>query len=150
MARPPDGVSLGDVDATIVQVPDALRALHAVAASWRRRFDPLVVGVTGSIAKTSTKEAIATVLASALVTLKNEGNQNNEIGLPLTVLRLRPDHQAAVLEMGMYVGGEIAELAAIGRPEIGGSRPSRQSTCRDRDDRGDRAGKGRAGRGAAP
>ena len=90
-----------------------------VAASWRRRFDPLVVGVTGSIAKTSTKEAIATVLASELVTLKNEGNQNNEIGLPLTVLRLRPDHQAAVLEMGMYVGGEIAELAAIGRPEIG-------------------------------
>ncbi|HET9347316.1 MAG TPA: UDP-N-acetylmuramoyl-tripeptide--D-alanyl-D-alanine ligase [Candidatus Limnocylindrales bacterium] len=119
VSRPPDGVSLDDVDATIVQAPDALRALHAIAASWRRRFDPLVVGVTGSIAKTSTKEAIATVLASALITLKNEGNQNNEIGLPLTVLRLRPDHQAAVLEMGMYVGGEIAELAAIGRPEIG-------------------------------
>jgi UDP-N-acetylmuramoyl-tripeptide--D-alanyl-D-alanine ligase len=119
VTRAPDGISLVDVDATIVQVPDALRALHAVAAGWRRRFDPLVVGVTGSIAKTSTKEAIATVLASELVTLKNEGNQNNEIGLPLTVLRLRPDHQAAVLEMGMYVGGEIAELAAIGRPEIG-------------------------------
>jgi UDP-N-acetylmuramoyl-tripeptide--D-alanyl-D-alanine ligase len=117
VARPPDGVSLAD--ATIVEVADPLRALHAVAAGWRRRFDPLVVGVTGSIAKTSTKEAIATVLASALVTLKNEGNQNNEIGLPLTVLRLRPDHQAAVLEMGMYVGGEIAELAAIGAPEIG-------------------------------
>ena len=119
VARPPDGLALDDVEATIVQVDDPLRALHRVAASWRRRFDPLVVGVTGSIAKTSTKEAIATVLASELVTLKNEGNQNNEIGLPLTVLRLRPDHQAAVLEMGMYVGGEIAELAAIGRPEIG-------------------------------
>jgi UDP-N-acetylmuramoyl-tripeptide--D-alanyl-D-alanine ligase len=117
--RPPDGVDLGAVAATVVQVEDPLRALHAIAAAWRRRFDPLVVGVTGSIAKTSTKEAIATVLASELVTLKNEGNQNNEIGLPLTVLRLRPDHQAAVLEMGMYVGGEIAELAAIGRPEIG-------------------------------
>ena len=119
VARPPDGVELAGLDATIVQVADPLRALHAVAAGWRRRFDPLVVGVTGSIAKTSTKEAIATVLASELVTLKNEGNQNNEIGLPLTVLRMRPDHQAAVLERGMYVGGEIAELAAIGRPEIG-------------------------------
>ena len=119
VGRPPDGVALDDVDATVIQVADPLRALHAVAARWRRRFDPLVVGVTGSIAKTSTKEAIATVLASELVTLKNEGNQNNEIGLPLTVLRMRPDHQAAVLEMGMYVGGEIAELAAIGRPEIG-------------------------------
>jgi UDP-N-acetylmuramoyl-tripeptide--D-alanyl-D-alanine ligase len=119
VARPPDGVDLENVNATILQVDDPLRAFHAVAASWRRRFDPLVVGVTGSIAKTSTKEAIATVLASELVTLKNEGNQNNEIGLPLTVLRLRPDHQAAVLEMGMYVGGEIRELAAIGRPEIG-------------------------------
>jgi UDP-N-acetylmuramoyl-tripeptide--D-alanyl-D-alanine ligase len=119
VARPPDGMSLDDLDATVIQVDDPLQALHAVATAWRRRFDPLVVGVTGSIAKTSTKEAIATVLASELVTLKNEGNLNNEIGLPLTVLRLRPDHQAAVLEMGMYVGGEIAELAAIGRPEIG-------------------------------
>jgi UDP-N-acetylmuramoyl-tripeptide--D-alanyl-D-alanine ligase len=105
--------------ATVVQVPDPLRGLWAVAADWRLRFDPLVVGVTGSIAKTSSKEAIATVLAAELVTLKNEGNQNNEIGLPLTLMRLRPDHQAAVLEMGMYVGGEIADLAAMGRPEIG-------------------------------
>ena len=119
VTRPPDGVELASVDATIVEVPNALAAFQAVAADWRTRFDPLVVGVTGSIAKTSTKEAIATVLASELVTLKNEGNLNNEIGLPLTVMRLRPDHQAAVLEMGMYVGGEIADLARIGRPEIG-------------------------------
>ena len=119
VSRPPDGVDLGAAGVTIIEVPDTLRGLHAVAAAWRTRFDPLVVGVTGSIAKTSTKEAIATVLASELVTLKNEGNQNNEVGLPLTVMRLRPDHQAAVLEMGMYVGGEIAELARIGRPEIG-------------------------------
>jgi UDP-N-acetylmuramoyl-tripeptide--D-alanyl-D-alanine ligase len=108
---------LGDV--TIVQVADALAALQALAAAWRTRFDPLVVGVTGSIAKTSTKEAAATVLAERLRTLRNEGNLNNEIGLPLTVLRLGPEHQAAVLEMGMYVGGEIADLARIGRPEIG-------------------------------
>jgi UDP-N-acetylmuramoyl-tripeptide--D-alanyl-D-alanine ligase len=119
VTRPPDPTELAGADVTIVEVPDALRGLQQVAAAWRTRFDPLVVGVTGSIAKTSTKEAIATVLSSELVTLKNEGNKNNEIGLPLTVLRLRPHHQAAVLEMGMYVGGEISELARIGRPEIG-------------------------------
>ncbi|MEX2010671.1 MAG: UDP-N-acetylmuramoyl-tripeptide--D-alanyl-D-alanine ligase [Chloroflexota bacterium] len=118
VTRPPDAATaLGDV--TIVLVPDALAALHAVAAAWRTRFDPLVVGVTGSIAKTSTKEAIAAVLGERFVTLKNEGNQNNEIGLPLTVLRLGPEHEAAVLEMGMYAGGEIADLAAIARPRIG-------------------------------
>jgi UDP-N-acetylmuramoyl-tripeptide--D-alanyl-D-alanine ligase len=110
---------LDGADVTVVEVGEALRAFGAVAADWRSRFDPLVVGVTGSIAKTSTKEAIATVLASQMPTLKNEGNQNNEIGLPLTLLRLRPDHRAAVLEMGMYVGGEIADLARIARPEIG-------------------------------
>jgi UDP-N-acetylmuramoyl-tripeptide--D-alanyl-D-alanine ligase len=109
--------SLGDV--TIVQVPDTLRALHAVATAWRGRFSPIVVGITGSIAKTSTKEAVANVLAGRLTTLRSEGNQNNEIGLPLTVLRLGPEHGAAVLEMGMYTGGEIRDLAAIGRPTIG-------------------------------
>jgi UDP-N-acetylmuramoyl-tripeptide--D-alanyl-D-alanine ligase len=118
-ASPAGLAAATDADATIIQVIDPLRALHAVAAAWRSRFDPLVVGVTGSIAKTSTKEAIATVLAAAMPTLRNEGNLNNEIGLPLTVLRLRSGHRAAVLEMGMYVGGEIADLAAIGRPEIG-------------------------------
>jgi len=106
-------------DVTVIRVADGLAALHAIAAIWRTRFQPLVVGVTGSIAKTSTKEAIAAVLATRFVTLKNEGNQNNEIGLPLTVLRMGPEHEAAVLEMGMYVGGEIADLARIGRPRIG-------------------------------
>ena len=119
VARAPEGIDLASAGMSVVEVPDTLRGFHAIAAAWRARFDPLVVGVTGSIAKTSTKEAIATVLAGDLVTLKNEGNQNNEVGLPLTVMRLRPDHQAAVLEMGMYVGGEIADLARIGRPEIG-------------------------------
>ena len=112
-----DLAGVGDV--TVVRVADGLSALHAVAAAWRARFDPLVVGVTGSIAKTSTKEAIATVLATRFETLKNEGNQNNEIGLPLTVMRMGSEHEAAVLEMGMYVGGEIADLARIGRPRIG-------------------------------
>jgi UDP-N-acetylmuramoyl-tripeptide--D-alanyl-D-alanine ligase len=114
---PDDAADLGDV--TIVQVDDALAALHAIASEWRTRFTPLVVGVTGSIAKTSTKEAVAAVLGGRFRTLRNEGNQNNEIGLPLTVLRLGPEHKAAVLEMGMYVGGEIRDLARIGRPAMG-------------------------------
>jgi UDP-N-acetylmuramoyl-tripeptide--D-alanyl-D-alanine ligase len=119
VAREPDARDLAAGDATVVLVDDPLRALQAAASDWRNRFDPLVVGVTGSIAKTSTKEAVAAVLGAAMPTLKNEGNLNNEIGLPLTVLRLRAEHRAAVLEMGMYVGGEIADLARIGRPEIG-------------------------------
>jgi len=119
VARAPAGIDLATVDATIVRVEDTLLGLQAVASAWRMRFDPLVVGITGSIAKTSTKEAVATVLGAAMPTLKNEGNLNNEIGLPLTVLRLQSSHRAAVLEMGMYVGGEIRDLAAIGRPEIG-------------------------------
>lgn len=109
--------ALGDV--TVITVPDGLVALGAIAAGWRTRFDPLVVGVTGSIAKTSTKEAVAAVLGASFRTLRSEGNQNNEIGLPLTLLRLGPDHGAAVLEMGMYAGGEIADLARMARPEIG-------------------------------
>jgi UDP-N-acetylmuramoyl-tripeptide--D-alanyl-D-alanine ligase len=119
VARLPDDIDPATADATIVRVDDPLRGLQAVAGAWRNRFDPLVVGITGSIAKTSTKEAVAAVLGAAMPTLKNEGNLNNEIGLPITVLRLRSDHRAAVLEMGMYVGGEIADLARIGRPEIG-------------------------------
>ncbi len=118
VTRPPaDPAALGDV--TIVRIGDGIAALGAVAAGWRRRFEPLVVGITGSIAKTSTKEAAAAVLGAHRPTLRTEGNQNNEIGLPLTLLRLGPEHAAAVLEMGMYVGGEIADLAAMACPSIG-------------------------------
>ena len=118
VARPvPEPSALGDV--TVIRVADPLSALGAIAAGWRRRFDPLVVGVTGSIAKTSTKEAVAAVLARRFRTLRNEGNLNNEVGLPLTLMRLGPEHEAAVLEMGMYTGGEIADLARLARPRIG-------------------------------
>jgi len=120
VTRTPDAVAferLGDV--AVILVRDGLAALHAVAAGWRSRFTPLLVGVTGSIAKTSTKEAAASVLAQRFETLRSEGNQNNEIGLPLTLLRLGPEHEAAVLEMGMYAGGEIADLAAMARPDVG-------------------------------
>jgi UDP-N-acetylmuramoyl-tripeptide--D-alanyl-D-alanine ligase len=76
----------------IVAVPEPLAGLHAVAAAWRRRFSPLTVGITGSIAKTSTKDAVAAVMAARYETLRSEGNQNNEVGLPLTILRLGPEH----------------------------------------------------------
>ncbi|MDP9483583.1 MAG: UDP-N-acetylmuramoyl-tripeptide--D-alanyl-D-alanine ligase, partial [Chloroflexota bacterium] len=103
----------------LIRVANPLAALHTLASAWRGKFDPLTVGITGSIAKTSTKEAVAAVLATRYRTLKNEGNENNEIGLPLTVLRLGAEDRALVLEMGMYVEGEIADLVRIGRPRIG-------------------------------
>ena len=106
-------------DVSIIRVADGLASLGAVAAAWRSLFDLLVVGITGSIAKTSTKEAVATVLEAGGRTLKTTGNQNNEVGLPLTLMRLGPEHDAAVLEMGMYVSGEIADLAAMAQPSIG-------------------------------
>ncbi len=104
---------------SIVRVRDGIGALHALAAAWRLRFDPLVVGITGSIAKTSTKEAVASVLSRSYRVLRSEGNENNEIGLPLTLLRLGREYQVAVLEMGMYVPGEIAQLCDVARPDIG-------------------------------
>ncbi|MEO8625394.1 MAG: UDP-N-acetylmuramoyl-tripeptide--D-alanyl-D-alanine ligase [Candidatus Limnocylindrales bacterium] len=123
VSRPPDSALLQAVDAddrpTIVLVPDALAALQAAASAWRARFDPLVVGVTGSIAKTSTKEQIAQVLAQRWTVLRNQANENNEIGLPLTLLRLAPTDDVAVLEMGMYTPGDIAVLAELARPRIG-------------------------------
>jgi UDP-N-acetylmuramoyl-tripeptide--D-alanyl-D-alanine ligase len=108
-----------DADVTIVAVPDPGRALLAAATAWRDRFHPVVVGVTGSLAKTSTKEQVAAVLGSRWSVLRNTGNQNNEVGLPLTVLRLDAGHAAAVLEMGLYVLGDIAQLCAVARPSIG-------------------------------
>jgi UDP-N-acetylmuramoyl-tripeptide--D-alanyl-D-alanine ligase len=102
-----------------VRVPDVGLALRSVAARFRDRFDPLVVGITGSLAKTSTKEQVAEVLGERFVTLRNPANWNNEIGLPMTLLRLRPEHEVAVLEMGLYTTGEIALLASLARPSIG-------------------------------
>jgi UDP-N-acetylmuramoyl-tripeptide--D-alanyl-D-alanine ligase len=103
----------------LIRVDDTLKALQRIAAGWRARFPVCTIGITGSIGKTTTKETVAGVISQRYDTLKSEGNLNNEIGLPLTLLRLRPNHERAVLEMGMYARGEIAELAAIARPHIG-------------------------------
>jgi UDP-N-acetylmuramyl pentapeptide synthase len=107
------------LDVSVVLVDDALVALRRVAAAWRERFQPLVVGITGSLAKTSTKEQSAEVLAERWRVLRNTANENNEIGLPLTLLRLAPEHEVAVLEMGMYEPGDIRQLAELARPSIG-------------------------------
>lgn len=100
-------------------VPNTLTALQQMAAYWRRKLNVRVIGVTGSIGKSTTKEAIAQVLTQRYKTLKSVANLNNEIGLPLNVLRLTPGHQAAVLEMGFYVPGEIAQLCEIAQPHVG-------------------------------
>lgn len=106
-------------------VDDSLVALQALARWWRQvlaleRKDELrVVGITGSLGKTTTKELVAAVLAQRYRVLKSRGNYNNEIGLPLTLLELTGDHQRAVLEMGTYGLGEIALLAQIACPDIG-------------------------------
>lgn len=98
---------------------DAMKALQAWAKAWRARFDVHVMGITGSVGKTTTKELTYAVLSRRFRTLKTEGNYNNEIGLPLSLLKLRPSHQQAVLEMGMYAQGEIALLCDIARPQMG-------------------------------
>lgn len=100
-------------------VPNTLTALQRLASYWRRRLNLRVIGITGSVGKSTTKEAIAQVLSQRYKTLKSLANLNNEIGLPLNVLRLTPGHQAAVLEMGFYVVGEIAQLCEIALPQVG-------------------------------
>ncbi len=101
------------------RVARTLDALHRWAGWWRARFPVRVIGITGSVGKTSTKELTWAILSRRYETLKTEGNLNSEIGLPLMLLRLTARHQWAVLEMGMYARGEIAALCAIARPVIG-------------------------------
>lgn len=104
----------------IIEVPDTLRALQDIAAHVREMHAGTpVVGVTGTNGKTTTKEMLYAILNTRGPVLKNEGNLNNEIGLPLTLVKLAQEHWAAVLEMGMSAPGEIARLAEIARPGVG-------------------------------
>jgi len=102
-----------------IQVSDTLAGLQQIAAFWRRRFEVRTIGITGSVGKSTTKELAWNVLASRYNTLKNQGNLNNEIGLPLTLLNLNNSHERVVLEMGMYDVGEIELLCRIARPQVG-------------------------------
>lgn len=109
--KPVEGVKCIIVDNT-------KKALADLARYYRSRFNPILVGVTGSVGKTTTKEMIALVLSGKYLTLKTEGNFNNEIGLPHTLLNLTSEHEAAVIEMGMSDFGEISMLSQISRPSI--------------------------------
>ncbi len=100
-------------------VDDSLAGLQRLSAYWRARMPVQVVGITGSVGKTTTKELTHSVLRQRFRTIKSLGNYNNEIGVPLTLLTLRPEHERAVIEMGMYAIGEIALLAKLARPRIG-------------------------------
>ena len=102
-----------------LRTSNALESLQTLAKYWRAQHNLTVIGITGSVGKSSTKELAASVLGSRARTLKNQGNMNNEIGLPLTLLSLNEEHKVAVLEMGFYVSGEIELLCDIAKPQIG-------------------------------
>lgn len=109
---------LGDVPYPYIKVGSCEQALKDIAEHYRRSLDIRVVGISGSVGKTSTKEMIASVLGQKFNVLKTEGNFNNEIGLPLTVFNIREEHEIAVLEMGISHFGEMTRLAKIARPDI--------------------------------
>ena len=128
IAKALDGGAVGCLTAAVpetllpgklyIQVADTRLALKALASWYRDKFDLPVVQVTGSAGKTTTKEMIASVLSQRYNTLRTEGNFNNDIGAPLTLLRLMPEHQAAVIETGMNHFGEIRYLGEMVRPDI--------------------------------
>lgn len=102
-----------------LRVDNTLSALQQIARFWRRKLNLKVVGITGSVGKSTTKEMVAEVLGVKYRTLKSPGNLNNEIGLPLTILKLGSGYERAVLEMGFFVPGEIQFLCDIALPHIG-------------------------------
>lgn len=109
---------LENVSYSYILVPSCEQALKDLAEHYRKALDITVVGITGSVGKTSTKEMIASVLSQKYNVLKTAGNFNNEIGLPLTIFNIRDEHEVAVLEMGISDFGEMHRLAKMARPDI--------------------------------
>ena len=103
----------------VILVEDTLEALQRLAAWWRSGLALTVIGLTGSNGKTSTKDLTASVLSQGLRTIATQGNLNNHIGVPLSILRATPPDEAAVWEMGMNHSGELAPLCEMTRPKIG-------------------------------
>lgn len=108
-----------DVQEPYILVNSTTEAMKKIAAFYRTQLNCKVVGITGSVGKTSTKEMIASVLEQRYKVLKTEGNFNNEIGLPLTIFKIRAKHEVAVLEMGISDFGEMHRLASMAQPDIG-------------------------------
>lgn len=117
----PRGEWSADVPAhvTVIQVPDTLVALGDLARYHRCRFTIPVVGITGSNGKTSTKEMVSAILSQRNRVLKNQGNYNNLVGVPLTLLSMEPEHEIAVVEMGINVPGEMERLVRVAMPTVG-------------------------------
>ena len=103
----------------LIVVENTVEALQQIARFWRNQLPVRIVGITGSVGKSTTKEVAAEVLSRRFRTFRNPGNLNNEIGLPLSLLRLTEAHERAVLEMGFYVPGEISLLCDIAKPHVG-------------------------------
>ncbi len=106
-------------DRGVIEVEDTLKALGDLAGLWRRKFPVILTGISGSNGKTSTKEMLAAILELEGPTLKNPGNLNNWIGVPLSLFFLNEDHRFAVMEMGMNHSGEITRLCQIAQPSVG-------------------------------
>jgi UDP-N-acetylmuramoyl-tripeptide--D-alanyl-D-alanine ligase len=109
----------GENSPVLLRVDNTVAALQQAARFWRSKLHVRLIGITGSVGKSTTKEVTAEVLSQRFCTLKSLSNQNNEIGLPLNILRLTEAHEAAVMEMGFYVPGEIRFLCEIARPHVG-------------------------------
>ena len=111
--RLPEGITGG-----VILVSDVQEALEQLCAAYRESLSLPVVGITGSVGKTTAKEMVWSVLSQKLKVLKTEGNLNNQIGVPMTLSRIMPEHQAAVVEMGISGFGEMTELARMARPTV--------------------------------
>ena len=109
----PDGV-----EGPVLLVNDVQKALEKICATYRETLNIPVIGITGSVGKTTAKEMIASVLSQHYNTLKTEGNHNNQIGVPMTVSRIEAEHEAAVVEMGISGFGEMTELASVAKPTL--------------------------------
>jgi UDP-N-acetylmuramoyl-tripeptide--D-alanyl-D-alanine ligase len=119
LVAPEHADALGTEAGAVIAADDPLAALQRLATAWRRALGCPVVGITGSVGKTSTKDILAAMLSQRLRTVANRENLNTEIGLPMTVLEAPAGTEALVLEMGMRGPGQIAQLTAIAEPDVG-------------------------------